>query len=294
LRNSPRDVHAWVGLGEAYASSGRYSAALKSFARAETLDRTKWYPQYILGNVQKDVLEYDLACETFRKIMKEHPTEFVVALALSRTLIAWAYGSLRSGYFSRSVELATQGVNVALRLVNDHQELSEAWKLIGDGAYLASLVRVEGSVHLSNTLAGIFHLEERRSQTDSDTENEPSNGEESDKLRLLRDYVAAMEMMAKVTEGDRLAHSAAKFNLGLAKYRLLSVTSGLKRTSVKLLIEDFRDAIRAEPRTFEYWNALGVVTAVQFPVIAEKAFSRALQINERVDLSETPINVRVL
>jgi len=60
-------------LGEAYANSGRHSAALKSFARAETLNPGNWYAQYILGNVQKDILDYEQACSTFRGIMEGHP-----------------------------------------------------------------------------------------------------------------------------------------------------------------------------------------------------------------------------
>jgi len=235
--------------------------------------------------VQRDVLEYDLACETFRKIIRGHPDDFVVALSLAQTLIAWAYSSLRSGYMSKSVELATQGVVTALHLIDDNEELSEAWKIVGDGAYLASLVRVEGSIHLANILSQRLLPAQGPRSLDGVTEEETLDKEEgggSSSIRLLWYNHAAMETMVILTRGDRLAHSGANFNLGLAKYQLSAATAGFVESSIRPVIECFKKAIQSEPRNFEYWNALGVATATHFPTIAEKAFSRALWINERV------------
>jgi superkiller protein 3 len=278
LRSSPDDVHAWIGLGEAYANSGRHSAALKSFARAEQLNPGNWYAQYILGNVQRDVLEYDQACATFRGILVDHPDEFSVSLSLAQTLIIWAYLCFRTGEFSRSVDIALEGIVVARGLVEGKEELSEAWKLIGDAAYLASLVQVEGSGEVYTVASEILGVVEG-TVVDGDDEMQV----DKTKVKLLRCNVAAMDKMVALTEGDRLAHSAAYFNLGLAKYRLAtSETTGLTQSSVRPILECFKKAIQSEPRNFEYWNALGVVTAQHFPSVAEKAFSRSLQINERV------------
>ena len=282
LRSSPDDVHAWIGLGEAYANSGRHSAALKSFARAETLNPGNWYAQYILGNVQKDVLAYDLACDTFRRILVDHPDEFSVSLSLAQTLITWAYLCFRTGEFSRSVDVALEGIIVAKGLVEGKEELSEAWKLIGDAAYLASLVQAEGSEKVNEVASDILDVTEEKTVVDGDDDSVV----DETRVKLLRCNVAAMEKMVALTEGDRLAHSAAYFNLGLAKYRLaITEIQDSTPSSVRPILECFKKAIQSEPRNFEYWNALGVVTARHFPSVAEKAFSRSLQINERVCLS---------
>jgi len=285
LRSQPADVHAWIGLGEAYANSGRHSAALKSFARAETLNPGNWYAKYILGNVQKDVLDYDKACDTFRDILVEHPDEFSVSLSLAQTLLTWAYSCFRIGEFSKSVDIAIEGVLVAKDLVEGKEELSEAWKLIGDASYLASLVQVDGSRRLSELATDILGLGDEPDAVSEDEETIIDGDEKSvsTKEQLLRCNVAAMEKMVALTEGDRLAHSAAYFNLGLAKHRLnLAQPLESTPTSVRPILECFKKAIQSEPRNFEYWNALGVVTSRHFPSVAEKAFSRSLQINERV------------
>jgi superkiller protein 3 len=284
LRNQPDDVHSWIGLGEAYANSGRHSAALKSFARAETLNPGNWYAKYILGNVQRDVLEFERACEAFRSILVDHPDEFSVSLSLAQTLLTWAYSCFRTGEFSKSIDIALEGVVVAKHLVEGKEELSEAWKLIGDASYLGSLVQVEGSRQLAQLasdilgVAGAHDAGVDAAETLVDDEKENNTRE-----MLLRCNVAAMEKMVTLTEGDRLAHSAAYFNLGLAKHRLVaSQVTESTPTSVRPTLECFKKAIQSEPRNFEYWNALGVVTARHFPSVAEKAFSRSLQINERV------------
>lgn len=278
-------MHAWIGLGEAYANSGRHSAALKSFARAEALNPGNWYAKYIQGNVQKDVLDYEQACETFRSILLDHPNEFSVSLSLAQTLLTWAFSCFRKGEFSKSIDIATEGVVVAKGLVEGKEELSEAWKLIGDASYLGSLAQVEGSCRLAHLAAEILGVaEENRNIVDGvetlvDGEEKAGNT----KRVLLQCNVAAMEKMVTLTGGDRLAHSSAYFNLGLAKFHLSSAQSMESTpTSVRPILECFKRAIQSEPRNFEYWNALGVVTARHFPSVAEKAFSRSLQINERV------------
>jgi superkiller protein 3 len=285
LRSQPSDVHAWIGLGEAYANSGRHSAALKSFARAETLNPGNWYAKYILGNVQKDILEYEQACDTFRSILVDHPEEFSVSLSLAQTSLTWAYSCFRNGEFSKSIDIAMDGVLVAKTLVESKEELSEAWKLIGDASYLGSLVQVAGSRRLVDIAAEILGVSEDEEGLVDGEETVVDGQETKDgtKEKLLRCNVAAMEKTVKLTEGDRLAHSAAYFNLGLAKYRLSTAQfSESAPTSVRPLLECFKKAIQSEPRNFEYWNALGVITSRHFPSVAEKAFSRSLQINEKV------------
>jgi superkiller protein 3 len=281
-------VHAWIGLGEAYANSGRHSAALKSFARAETLNPGNWYAKYILGNVQKDVLDYDKACKTFRGILADHPDEFSVSLSLAQTLLTWAYSCFRTGEFSKSIDIALEGVMVAKGLVEGKEELSEAWKLIGDASYLGSLVQVDGSRQLAQLAATILGVADDHNIYIDGDETLVDGDEKADdtRQRLLQCHVAAMNKMVLLTEGDRLAHSAAYFNLGLAKYRLTSAQS-MEPTSISIrpTLECFKKAIQSEPRNFEYWNALGVITSRHFPSVAEKAFSRSLQINERVRCS---------
>lgn len=229
----------------------------------------------------------------------DHPDEFSVSLSLAQTLLTWAYSCYRSGELSKSVEIAVEGILVSQRLVECKKELSEAWKLIGDAVFLGSLIQVDGARELLQIALDIVGIPED-AQTVVNGDYDMENGEEpmaetETKKGLLKCNVAAMEKMVNLTEGDRLAHSAAYFNLGLAKYRLLiSGLEGSTPSSIRPILECFKKAIQSEPRNFEYWNALGVVTARHFPSVSEKAFARSLQINEKVIHNFRIVDDRIL
>jgi superkiller protein 3 len=217
----------------------------------------------------------------------DHPDEFSVSLSLAQTLLTWAYSCYRRGELSKSVDIALEGILVAQGLVEGKEELSEAWKLIGDAVFLGSLVQVDGSRELLKIAAEILGISDADGSGMNDGDDlddgEDAVEETETKTKLLERNVAAMEKMVNLTQGDRLAHSAAYFNLGLAKYRLLkSETEESTTSSIRPILECFKKAIQSEPRNFEYWNALGVVTARHFPSVSEQAFSRSLQINEKV------------
>ena len=176
-----------------------------------------------------------------------------------------------------------EGMAVAKNLVRLKEELSEVWKLIGDASYLGSLVQADGSRRLAKMASDVLGISPEHEVTVDDTLHYGEQKSDDTRKKLLRCNVAAMEKMVTLTGGDRLAHSAAYFNLGLAKYRLTTAQSTeLTPSSLRPTLECFKKAIQSEPRNFEYWNALGVVTARHFPSVAERAFSRSLQINEKV------------
>jgi len=148
-------------------------------------------------------------------------------LSLAQTLLTWAYSCYRGGELSKGVDIALEGILVAQGLVEGKEELSEAWKLIGDAVFLGSLVQVDGShelLKIASQILGIPNGDDNTVVNDEDIESEDAEEiaeEAGTRTKLLRCNVAAMEKMVNLTQGDRLAHSAAHFNLGLAKYRLL-------------------------------------------------------------------------
>jgi superkiller protein 3 len=236
--------------------------------------------------------QFDQAVQTFKSILKDQPNEFSVSLSLVQTLLSWGSSCIRAGEFSKSIDLLSEALLEAKCLINGKEELSEAWKLIGDACYLGSIVCVAQTSELALIATEILGINDVELDSLHDGNLSVDNcGYIVNKL--LRAHVAAMEKMVQFTEGDRLAHSAAYFNLGLARYRL-ATTQNLETNlaSVRPILECFKLAIYHEPRNFEYWNALGVATARHFPSVAEKALSRCLQINERVRYPSVPSHCR--
>jgi len=238
--------------------------------------------------------QFDQAVQTFKSILKDQPNEFSILLSLAQTLLTWAFSCIRAGEFSKSVDILSEAILVAKCLVDGKEELSEAWKLIGDACYIGSLVCVERTRELAFIATQILGIHDGEGDSLHDS-NQSHNDYGYTVNELLRANVTAMEKMVELTEGDRLAHSAAYFNLGLARYRLAAKQDlETNLASVRPILESFKLAIHEEPRNFEYWNALGVATARHLPSVAEKALSRCLQINERVRYPFTPSHCRML
>ena len=208
-----------------------------------------------------------------------------MSLSLAQTLLAWAYACFRVGEFSKTVDIVLETLLVAQSLVEREAELSEAWKLIGDACYIGSLVCVDGINELAVNATQV--LEIHVSGRDGPLDGALPVDDPGDLVKtLLKANIAAMERTVELTNGDRLAHSAAYFNLGLARFHSSTAQDLETNTEwIRPILECFKKAIHMEPGNFGYWNALGVATARHFPFIAEKAFSRCLQINERVSNS---------
>jgi superkiller protein 3 len=275
-------------LGEAYASSGKWVAAMKVFLQAEKLDSTSWFPKYMLANVRREICEYEDACSGYRSVLELRPKEFGVLVALSETLLAAAWNYVETGFFGRATDSVAESLKVAQNIVKERPDAFNLWKTVGDGcltfSWILSLVDRMPYGLAVQILEEDIDLKEFNilAEIDGVGPEALKIAEAGGLTTCLQLAILAYKRGIYASAGDRHAHALAWFNLGCAEYRAY-VTMPERPLKYRMAaITCFKRTIKLEPRNHEFWNALGVATGELNVKVAQHALVRALYINEKV------------
>lgn len=311
LRISPNDYHSWVGLGEAYHSSGRYIAATKAILNAQKLEESfeanltgeTWFTKFILADIKRELSEYDESIELYQQVMQERPDEEGVATALMQTLVDNAYDSLNKGFFGKSAGLAAETLTFATKAPDAIKDTFNYWKAIGDACSIFSNVQGRISEFPAETVRSLLGTDDDFPayqilkdidnvgtgivSTDGVFPQDETTG--VDLTKALQATILAHKRSIHIASNDIHAQSVAYYNLGWAEYRAhaclppdIRKNSHKKPTNyIKAAMACFKRAIELEAGNSEFWNALGVVTSEVNPAVAQHAFCRSLFLNER-------------
>jgi superkiller protein 3 len=307
LRMSPNDIHSWVGLGESYASAGRFIAATKAITNAQKLENIAgnsagdtWFTKYMLANVKREIAEYDDAISLYQEVIKTRPEEQGVAIALMQTMVESAMDSLEKGFFGKSVELATGTISFAVTVSSDVSSTFNFWRAVGDACSVFTLIQSRVGEFPAESVRTLIELGEDDEAVYSTLQDIDGVGKsvvlakglfsEDEKLgvdltRSLHATILAHKRAVHVSTQDIHAQAVAHYNLGWAEYRahtclpheLRSKSSRYHKAAVRC----FKRAIELEAGNTEFWNSLGVVTSEINPSVAQHAFVRSLHLNER-------------
>ncbi|KAM7220710.1 Superkiller protein 3 [Rhypophila decipiens] len=307
LKISPNDYHSWVGLGESYHSSGRYVAATKAILNAQKLEQENadivtgetWFTKFLLGDVKRELGDYDEAIVLYRQVVEQRPNEEGVAIALMQTLVYNAYDSLEKGFFGKSIGLANDALTYATQAPAAIRDTFNFWKAVGDACSIFSSIqgRMEKfPLDLVQSLLGADdEAPEYQVFRDIDgiglgvvnaervfPEDEMGG---VDLTRSLEATILAHKRSIHAAMDDFHAQAVAFYNLGWAEYRAhacLPLHLRKKATRyLKAAVACFKRAIEFEAGNSEFWNSLGVVTSEINPVVAQHSFVRSLYLNER-------------
>jgi superkiller protein 3 len=307
LRILPSDYHSWVGLGESYHNSGRYIAATKAFTHAEMFEKEieqqragdTWFAKYMLANVKRELGQYDDSVNDYIAILKLHPADFGVSIALLQTLIESAWDCVEKGLFGQAAELAKKTIEAAQDLPSDLLHAFNFWKAMGDACSIFSWVQGHIAEFPHDIVKEVLHCEVTDEAfsifTDIDgvgREIVYSEGlypaDEIDALnftRCLQAPILCHKCAIQAAAHDVHAQAVAYYNLGWAEYRAHTCLKDfLKKKSTRYLkaaVRCFKRAIELEAGNAEFWNALGVVTSEVAPKIAQHSFVRSLFLSER-------------
>ncbi|KAK1779615.1 hypothetical protein QBC45DRAFT_411063 [Copromyces sp. CBS 386.78] len=311
LRISPNDYHSWVGLGEAYHSSGRYIAATKAILNAQKLEESceanltdeTWFTKFILADIKRELGDFDESIELYQHVMQERPDEEGVATALMQTLVDNAFDSLNKGFFGKAAGLAAEALTFATKAPDAIKDTFNYWKAIGDACSLfstiqgrisefpagivRSLLGTDDDLPAYQILKDIDNVGTGIVSTDGIFPKDETVG--VDLTKALQATILAHKRSIHIASSDVHAQSVAYYNLGWAEYRAhaclppdMRKNSHKKPTNyIKAAMACFKRAIELEAGNSEFWNALGVVTSEVNPAVAQHAFCRSLFLNER-------------
>jgi len=289
LRSTPTDFHSWVGLGEAYANSGKYNSALKAFGRAAELDDENWFVKYMIANVHRELGEFSEACSGYREVLEKQPGEFGVLMALAETLLAMAYNQVEKGYYGQAADALLESLNISKEVATLRAEALSVWKNVGDACLLFSwiqslcsqlpldLVKEMVSLGIDKKHLDIMSEYDRVDSTILDS----LTGENANLQSCLHLGILSYKRALYVSADDRDAHSVAWFNLGCAEFRAYNCGVAHKEAHHSAAIRCFKRAIKVQPGNHDFWNALGVATAEVSPRASQHALVRSLYIDEK-------------
>lgn len=319
LRISPDDYHCWVGLGESYHSSGRYIAATKAIVNAQRLeDESKvdlsadsWFTKYMLANIKRELGEFDEAIELYQSVIKTHPGEEGVVIAMMQTMVDNSLVSVERGQYGKAIQFATEALTFAASTDEGVKQTFNFWKTVGDACSVFTFVQsrtTDFPLQQVRTLLEQAPQESFNIMADVDKVSTDvvfakgiySNDEKPgvELTRCLQATILAHKAAIHISLGDIHAQAVAHYNLGWAEYRahtclpphLRKKPSSYSRAAIR----GFKRAIELEAGNAEFWNALGVVTSEVNVSVSQHAFVRSLFINERSPVAWTNLGALAL
>lgn len=244
-----------------------------------------------MSNVQAELGQYDEACEGYREVLLRKPDEFGVLIALAETLVAFAFHNLNSGFYGRAADTSKEALQVAVKIRKINPTAFNLWKLVGDACSVFSWIQAFIEVFPAEDVAELLSKGGDASEYGllSEVDQLSSAIDSFDELpaleKSLLGSILAYKRALQSVANDKYAHSVAWYNLGSAEHRSFICLPEHESRYRKAATVCFRRAIKAEPGNNEFWNALGVATADINAYASEKAFIRALHINEKVGFS---------
>jgi len=317
LRISPDDYHSYVGLGESYHNSGRYNSASRTFHYAQELysgstlpvSGEKWFTQYMLANVHRELGDYDEAIEGLQIVLMERPNEFGVLIALLQTFVERAWRRLNMGMYGKAGESAAQALDLAETIVAIKPEAFNLWRAVGDAcsvfhwcqasqsmfdaAKVESLLRNKSLEEMYDFLGDAedltLHAFDKTHPSPDSTDDEP------DCPDYLKCAVLAHKRAIYCSTNDVHAQAVAWYNLGWTEFRVYSQLGPIHGKKYTLAaVKCFKQAIELEAGNAEFWNAMGVVTSKLNVKVAQHAFVRSLYLQEQSAQTWTNLGVLYL
>ncbi|KAG5920757.1 hypothetical protein E4U42_006079 [Claviceps africana] len=319
LRLSPNDYHSWVGLGESYHSSGRFIAATKAILNAQSLEdqagarvsADTWFTKYMLGNIKRELGQYDEAIASYQDVIATHAEEQGVIIALMQTMVENALSSVEKGLFGKAVQLAIEVIEFACATPGDVKQLFNFWKSLAEATSIFCSVQSRLADLPSEQLQTLLRSGDQKAYELLATVDKvgtdvvyakglyPQDEQVGiDLTRALHATILSCKQAIHVSVDDVHAQAVAHYNLGWAEHRAHTCLPASLRKKpnsyLKASVRAFKRAIELESGNADFWNALGVITAEINPHVSQHAFVRSLHLNERSPVGWTNLGVVAL
>ncbi|XP_057688617.1 tetratricopeptide repeat protein 37 isoform X2 [Corythoichthys intestinalis] len=265
LRADPEDWVCWECLGEAYLKRQSFTAALKAFGKAHSLQPTSIYILYQAAAIKQTLGKFQEAIAEYLQITTQH--DYVPALkGLGDCQLALAKSFMEDCRDGGAIDLIQQAIHNLLRAVQLRSDLSCLWKLLGDACSAVSTVSPErAQVQMPAALTGLHP------QTKLHTLNQ------TETLRVgERCYTRALKLMPEVAS---LWH-----DLGLNFYQQARLTCDSEDEQTLLLEKSqqcLRKAVMMDSGEHSNWNALGVINmskGLENFALAQHCFIKSIQV----------------
>ncbi|QSL66882.1 hypothetical protein MERGE_001269 [Pneumocystis wakefieldiae] len=287
LKICANDSHSWSGLGEAYAKSGKYIAALKALKRSISLDEDNWFVQYLIGDVQKKLGLYKDASKSYYTILERHPDEFVVTLALSENYVFWASSWKERGFYKKSEDYAIKSLKIVEASKSHCKEDSYTlWIILSRACFLLSSFFVTDSESLTSILNKLyeehnFDDEKLIAIIDDLPLHKKDLFDHNNSCYLLLWAFLFMKRTVRLSVKNRVAHSMSWYGLGQILFLIYLQNVDARGDWIHCSIYCLKRAIKMDSRNPTFWRAFGIVNSTLNSKISQYALIKSLKLDDQ-------------
>lgn len=292
LRTDSDDQLSWLRLGEAYSKAAQLSPALKALERARELKPDDWICAYFLAEVYRQMGQYQQAIDGFLEILSTQPSELRVLLALAQTHLDFGRAQLAASFTSRAEASFVQSINVILTIVDTSPGFRRiAWKTAADALFelskmAATFTDREAVVAMLTQVIPLVadkFQDSLSSLLSSQTELE-ENSSSSIPGSLLEVALHAYRYRSSLGFIDDAAAASGSYDLAVILATYSSRMSGNPKAGNfrEEAIKCMKDAVNSDPLNDRYWHALGDLYFLSHPKIAQHAYVKALELDDKV------------
>lgn len=297
IRSEPDDAKAWQRLGEAYAASGRQSAALKTFAKVLDLDPEQWTARYCIADVERSLGNFEAALEILDQLTQERPSEPGIRAMDAETRLLLGLAEAQSGYVLRAATSLGDALHGSLETLESEKLLRPAWKVAGDALFHLARFEIDIDESLVDdcviplvTLADELGVDKSLpsiTAVTSDTVAEIlGDDEEVSSNKMLTSAVYLYKLRVLLHAGDEEVAGSAWTDLATSLHRLAQVLrddgkESESATCIGEAIACVKEALKLEPGNEGFWCTLGNLCFEHSVKLAQHCYIKATECSPR-------------
>lgn len=267
LRSKYMDVHAWVGLGEAYIHCGRYSSAVKALKRALKLEPMNFSALYILSLAQRSMLDFPSSAASLKLAIQNSPGHSV---ALQWALTDHLLQAARFLFGQARLSDAIQEIAVALTEIKSSVDKEPTGLFWGQSAEAVLLLREMG-----------FGI-----NMETGTQGKQLPDAVAAPLRTLINRLSGSEGLSLAEAAVRFSTLFVDLSAKEPKPRRVSAHSIAAQSLAAVgnfgeASKHYQAGIALEPKNEGLWNGYGLLCLTKNYHVSQHCFIRALSLNGR-------------
>lgn len=291
LRVKSDDAILWQRLGEAYALTGRLTAAFKAFQRALELGVTdSWQTRYSIAEILRRWEEYDEALVIFYTILDERTDDFSIRTTASETQLLKSRKEHGMGFVHRAQHSLELAVEQASKALEKQPLLRSAWKVVSDACLDMRKIFVnkmppEATRGLLKDLVDLATSQDADAKLPSvsiinvDTVHETlESANHQSRIWILETcaYFNKLRILLCASDDNLIGTAWADLAIVLAD---MSKEPGRRDTNIliKQAITCVKEALNHEPANAAFWLLLGNLTFKTSLKVAQHAFIRSIE-----------------
>eukprot|EP00979_Chaetoceros_neogracilis_P015716 scaffold6438_cov220-Chaetoceros_neogracile.AAC.2 len=279
----------WASLGGCYRRLGKHSASVRAFQAAHDInpDDLSFYCSWAQVELELGLL--DDASEKFEKVLHNENllTRYNAAYGLGSCMLVFARGANNAGKHGHALSYVKRGISALLVFANDANNVNFncAWKLLGDlysfcFAIPFSVFAQQGTLGESEKSLFISEGESAYSRIIENIANESDQNKQGELLAIRNTALVdiAVNFLLRARIRSEILHDGSGID------KSTSINDIAKDREMQVLLSSsvnyFLQAIELDPISPISWTGLGSALIFEDPMLAQHAFSRALQLDK--------------